>query len=163
MSPALDSESEKIVQEALDKLMQLGGRTTIVVAHRLSTIMNSDVIAVVDGGRIVESGKHDELLAKRGKYFDLVKSQKLRNEEKQVDEEVEQSEAETNSTAPPSRIGSFDDNEKDSDNEETPPVLRLRDVHFSYPARKQNSVFRGLNLTIKRGETLALVGPSGQG
>lgn len=56
---ALDAESEALVQEALAKLMQ--GRTTIVVAHRLSTIRDSDVIVVLDKGRIVEQGKHMEV------------------------------------------------------------------------------------------------------
>jgi len=59
---ALDNESEKLVQEALDRLMQ--GRTTIVVAHRLSTIRNADLIAVVDKGRIVEQGSHAQLIKK---------------------------------------------------------------------------------------------------
>ena len=59
---ALDNESEKLVQEALDRLMQ--GRTTIVVAHRLSTIRNADLIAVVDKGRIVEQGNHAQLIKK---------------------------------------------------------------------------------------------------
>ncbi|KAK4261467.1 hypothetical protein QN277_004459 [Acacia crassicarpa] len=58
---ALDAESEKSVQEALDRVMV--GRTTVVVAHRLSTIRNADVIAVVQGGKIVETGSHDELIA----------------------------------------------------------------------------------------------------
>lgn len=58
---ALDAESEKSVQEALDRVMV--GRTTIVVAHRLSTIRNADVIAVVQNGKIVETGCHDDLIA----------------------------------------------------------------------------------------------------
>lgn len=58
---ALDAESEKSVQEALDRVMV--GRTTIVVAHRLSTIRNADVIAVVQGGKIVETGSHEELIS----------------------------------------------------------------------------------------------------
>ncbi|KAF8672015.1 hypothetical protein HU200_049793 [Digitaria exilis] len=58
---ALDAESEKSVQEALDRVMV--GRTTVVIAHRLSTIRNADTIAVVDGGRIVETGTHDQLMA----------------------------------------------------------------------------------------------------
>ena len=58
---ALDAESEKSVQEALDRVMV--GRTTIVVAHRLSTIRNADVIAVVQGGRIVETGNHEKLMS----------------------------------------------------------------------------------------------------
>jgi ATP-binding cassette, subfamily B (MDR/TAP), member 1 len=57
---ALDAESEKSVQEALDRVMV--GRTTVVIAHRLSTIRNADTIAVVDGGRIVETGTHEQLM-----------------------------------------------------------------------------------------------------
>ncbi|CAK4336448.1 unnamed protein product [Aphanomyces euteiches] len=63
---ALDSESEKVVQEALDKLLAAKGRTTIVIAHRLSTIRNADKICVVSGGRIAEQGTHDELIRLNG-------------------------------------------------------------------------------------------------
>ncbi|KAI9888957.1 MAG: GTPase-activating protein [Vezdaea aestivalis] len=72
---ALDSESEKVVQMALDKAAK--GRTTIAVAHRLSTIQNADVIYVFDQGRIVEQGKHGELMAKKGRYYELVNLQSL--------------------------------------------------------------------------------------
>ena len=72
---ALDSESEKVVQAALDKAAK--GRTTIAVAHRLSTIQKADVIYVFDGGRVVESGTHGELVGKRGKYWELVSLQSL--------------------------------------------------------------------------------------
>jgi ATP-binding cassette subfamily B (MDR/TAP) protein 1 len=69
---ALDAESEHVVQEALDRVMQ--NRTTIVVAHRLSTIQNADVIAVVKNGAIVEQGTHRALLAnKAGTYSSLVR------------------------------------------------------------------------------------------
>ncbi|KAJ4952927.1 hypothetical protein NE237_029759 [Protea cynaroides] len=71
---ALDAESEKHVQEALDRVMV--GRTTIVVAHRLSTIRNADMIAVVQGGKIVEIGSHEELISKsNGAYATLVQLQ----------------------------------------------------------------------------------------
>jgi len=63
---ALDTESEHVVQEALDALMR--GRTTFVIAHRLSTVRNADVIFVVEDGRIVERGRHDELLSRESRY-----------------------------------------------------------------------------------------------
>jgi len=66
---ALDNESEKLVQQALDRLRQ--GRTTLVIAHRLSTIQDADEIIVMDKGRIVERGHHQELLAKQGYYYKL--------------------------------------------------------------------------------------------
>jgi len=73
---ALDTESERIVQESLDRLLQLKRRTTIVVAHRLSTIRNADVIAVVSDGSIVEKGTHDELVEiPNGIYRGLVSRQ----------------------------------------------------------------------------------------
>ena len=72
---ALDTESERLVQEALEQLMR--NRTTLVVAHRLSTIRNADLICVVHEGRIVEQGKHDELVAKEGYYKHLVDMQKF--------------------------------------------------------------------------------------
>jgi len=71
----LDSENEALVQEALQGA--LVGRTSIVIAHRLSTIAGADQILVLDGGRIVESGRHEELVAKRGLYFDLYQRQSL--------------------------------------------------------------------------------------
>ena len=66
---ALDSESEKLVQKALDNLMKK--RTSIVVAHRLSTVMNADKIIVIDNGKVVEIGNHKQLLAKKGFYAKL--------------------------------------------------------------------------------------------
>lgn len=72
---ALDSESEHVVQAALDRAAK--GRTTIAVAHRLSTIQKADVIYVFDQGRIVESGTHSELMRKNGRYAELVNLQSL--------------------------------------------------------------------------------------
>ena len=66
---SIDTRTEKIVQEGMDKLMK--GRTVFVIAHRLSTIRNSDLIMVLDHGRIIERGNHDELIAKKGMYYGL--------------------------------------------------------------------------------------------
>merc|ERR1711988_870551 len=68
----LDNESERIVQAALDEIMTKMKRTTIVIAHRLSTIRNADKIAVVNEGKIIEEGTHDELLANQNLYTNLV-------------------------------------------------------------------------------------------
>ena len=72
---ALDTESERLVQDALEKMMQ--NRTSIVIAHRLSTIQNADNIVVLSKGEIVEQGKHQELLEKKGVYYNLVEMQSL--------------------------------------------------------------------------------------
>uniref|UniRef100_A0A8B9KNT8 ATP-binding cassette, sub-family B (MDR/TAP), member 5 n=1 Tax=Astyanax mexicanus TaxID=7994 RepID=A0A8B9KNT8_ASTMX len=70
---ALDTESEKIVQKALDDARQ--GRTCIVIAHRLTTVQNADIIAVIQNGQVVEQGMHSELMAKQGAYYALVNAQ----------------------------------------------------------------------------------------
>ena len=77
---ALDTESEHVVQEALDTLMR--GRTTFVIAHRLSTVRNADVIFVVEDGRIVERGRHEELLSRESRYRSFYLTQ---FEERKVD------------------------------------------------------------------------------
>lgn len=72
---ALDSESERVVQAALDAAAK--GRTTIAVAHRLSTVQKAHVIFVLDQGRVVESGTHQELMRSKGHYYELVNLQRL--------------------------------------------------------------------------------------
>lgn len=72
---ALDAGSESIVQEALDRLMV--GRTTVVIAHRLSTIRNVDSIAVIQQGQVIETGTHEQLIAKAGSYANLIRFQEM--------------------------------------------------------------------------------------
>ncbi len=67
---ALDTESEKLVQDALNNLMK--NRTSLIIAHRLSTIQNADIIVVLEGGRIVEQGTHQQLLMNDGLYKRLI-------------------------------------------------------------------------------------------
>jgi len=70
---SLDSESEALIQEALKTILK--DRTTLVIAHRLSTVMDADKIVVIENGKIVEEGPHEELLQRRGKYYDMFTKQ----------------------------------------------------------------------------------------
>jgi subfamily B ATP-binding cassette protein MsbA len=83
---ALDAESERLVQDALAKLM--AGRTTLVIAHRLSTVRKADLIVVMDRGRVVETGRHDELIAARGLYANFHRLQLADDGPSQMDEAV---------------------------------------------------------------------------
>jgi ABC-type multidrug transport system fused ATPase/permease subunit len=100
------------------------------------------MIAVVNGGKIVEQGTHDELMSLEGQYFQLAEAQ---NTAFSVDES-------------PRRQSEFV-NLKSIETGNGAPALLFRDVHFRYPARKNIEVFKGLNLSVRAGETLALVGP----
>ena len=66
---SIDTRTEKLVQDGMDALMN--GRTTFVIAHRLSTVRNSDCIMVLEQGRIIERGTHDQLIAEKGRYYQL--------------------------------------------------------------------------------------------
>jgi ATP-binding cassette, subfamily B (MDR/TAP), member 1 len=88
---ALDTKSEGVVQAALDNAAQ--GRTTIVIAHRLSTIKNVDNIVVMSHGTIIEQGKHNDLLDKKGAYFNLVEAQRIAAAQKQQIDTTEEVEA----------------------------------------------------------------------
>ena len=78
---ALDSESEHVVQAAMDKAAMVKGRTTVAIAHRLSTIQKADIIYLIERGRVVEKGTHEELVNKRGRYFELARQQELQKYE----------------------------------------------------------------------------------
>lgn len=69
----VDTRTEKAIQSAMQQVMQ--NRTSIIIAHRLSTIRDADWIVVMDQGRIVESGSHETLLEKKGRYYDLYRTQ----------------------------------------------------------------------------------------
>ena len=73
----LDNTSERVVQDALDKAKE--GRTTIVIAHRLSTIRNADLIIALDKGEVLEHGSHDELMERKGLYYELVTAQQRKD------------------------------------------------------------------------------------
>jgi len=87
---ALDNTSEKLVQAALDSAAS--GRTTIIIAHRLSTIKNADLIVVMENGVIIESGVHEELMALRKHYYNLVNKQEMIAKENEKDEDDEEEE-----------------------------------------------------------------------
>jgi len=148
---ALDSESEATVQEALDAIMAEGNATIVVIAHRLSTIRNADVIAVVDKGKVYETGNHDSLLKKKGKYYDLVEAQKGKLDSR--------SSSNLSTTSSESSLENLEDDEMD----EALGVVAVNHINFSYPSRPDNTIFRDLIVGVEEGQTLAFVGPSGQG
>ena len=70
---SIDTRTEKLIEQGMDKLME--GRTVFVIAHRLSTVRNSDAIMVLDHGEIIERGSHEELLQQKGRYYQLYTGQ----------------------------------------------------------------------------------------
>ena len=104
---ALDTESEKVIQGELDTLMQ--GRTTLVIAHRLSTVENADMIVVLDQGQIVEQGTHQELLDKSGEYAKLYNMNFSEDEQTQDPESVDDGTQEKDSLGQPN-VGSAGEN-----------------------------------------------------
>ena len=73
---SIDTRTEALVQAGMDRLMQ--GRTTFVIAHRLSTVKNSDCIMVLEQGRIIERGTHDQLIQEKGRYYQLYTGKKAK-------------------------------------------------------------------------------------
>lgn len=155
----MDAESELVVQEALDNIVETKKITTVVIAHRLSTIRNADTINVVVHGKVEERGTHDELMARDSYYRRLVEKQEGTGDA-----------SDNNSSGPPSRSNSVsgDLDKLDSAIEAgsvhgSLPHIAFKNVHFAYPTRPQKKVMKGFSLNIKRGQTIALVGPSGGG
>ena len=131
---ALDSESELVVQDALDNVLSHRNLTTVVIAHRLSTIRNADIIAVIVKGRIVETGTHDQLmLAETGYYRNLVEKQEgpdrgssmassrnaSSNSLTEMDDDTNTPVEDPNKDLALARTGT--------------PMLEFKNVHFAYP------------------------------
>jgi ATP-binding cassette, subfamily B (MDR/TAP), member 1 len=183
---ALDSESELVVQDAIDNVLVQKQLTTIIIAHRLSTIRNADVIAVVVDGGIVETGTHEKLMANRHSYYrKLVTKQELHRPQatsigtaslpETTAATQNQSGSKENSTylRPENtveiRASAISTRSKSdpSDSLSFPTTslsagvnhINFIGVDFSYPNRPSKPIFKGFNLSIRRGETVALVGP----
>ena len=155
---ALDSESELVVQEALDKLLVTENRTTVIIAHRLTTIRNADVIVVISGGKVVEMGSHDELMeCKSGQYRALVEKQEHGLESNDTDTKIP---SRNNSEA---NLANMTGSSNDLRALGNITQLRFRDVRFAYPTRPNKTILDKFNLSVRQGETLALVGTSGGG
>jgi ATP-binding cassette subfamily B (MDR/TAP) protein 1 len=155
---ALDSQSELVVQEALEKIISTRKRTTVIIAHRLSTIRNADTIAVVMGGTIVEKGKHDKLMKEESYYKKLVESQ--------------------GKTSMPTRKSSIMQVNADGTTESQrgfekvpdefvdmngAPLIVFRNVNFTYPTRPDKMILDRFKMKIYKGETIGLCGISGGG
>nr|XP_057941803.1 ATP-dependent translocase ABCB1-like [Doryrhamphus excisus] len=146
---ALDAESETIVQAALDKARL--GRTTIIVAHRLSTIINADIIAGIENGEVVELGTHSQLMEKHGLYHNLVTMQTFEKDKQQSDKQDKNPQSNNSSEPKPhrrkSRRGSsFSDSEgkkeekeklvdpkDETECENVPPVSVLKVMRYNVP------------------------------
>jgi ATP-binding cassette, subfamily B (MDR/TAP), member 1 len=150
---ALDSESEMVVQDALDNVVAESKRTTIVIAHRLSTIKNADSIAVISDGQVVEQGTHDDLMGKSGGHYRSL----MEKQENRMSSMSSRNSSASNLTSLESEFTLEREMISLSDGET--PHFEFRDAVFAYPSRPKKLVFNGFNLKIKEGETVALVGP----
>ena len=110
---ALDEESQRVVQAALDSILESHQRTTILIAHRLTTVQNCDKIFVFnndgDGGRVVEEGTHDDLIARQGPYFELVRAQENKSENEEAVHALERQTSHTGLGGRPAEQAASDD------------------------------------------------------
>jgi len=120
------------------------GHTSIIVAHRLSTIQNCDSIAVLCSGSVVEQGSHSALLKAKGRYWGLVEAQiGLPDQSSRMTEAFRDVTFPTNSA---------------QDEDGIPPLLSFNNVCFCYPSRPGHDVLKDWNLQIRKGENIAIVG-----
>ena len=156
---ALDTESELIVQEAIDELLSQARRTTIIIAHRLTTIRKANMIVFLKDGKVAEMGTHEELMdSEEGLYRSLVEKQTLL--EDNADTELDSS---GHLLALSQSAQNLQTMERTLTENESSYSIQFKDVTFSYPTRPDRLILKNFNLNIKKGETLALVGPSGGG
>ena len=153
---ALDSESELVVQEALEKLLEGGKRTTVVVAHRLTTIRKADKIAYVANGRVLEYGTHEDLMtSKKGYYRSLVQEQYG----SQTQIPLKLISLDSNQSLDFSEGALLNENSiKVGESPEIDLTIDFRKIKFAYPTRPSKLILNDFSLAIKRGETVALVG-----
>jgi len=153
---ALDSESELVVQDAIDNVLSHRSLTTVTIAHRLSTIRNADIIAVIVKGQIVETGTHEELLeAETGYYRNLVEKQEGGGDNSSLN-------SSRNSSS--GSLANLDSDENVEDpgmisSKTGVPHLQFKNVTFAYPTRPKKKIFDNFSMSINVGETVALVGP----
>ncbi|CAF3857358.1 unnamed protein product, partial [Rotaria sp. Silwood1] len=175
---ALDNVSEKIVQEALDRACK--GRTTIVIAHRLATIQNAHQIYVLDNGNVIEQGTHETLMAKGGKYQEMVKCQQMEKIDYDKDdsmiiqkaiEEDEKTKRTATSVSAARMFFDLFDRKPVIDNTSTKGQelvdfrgeLQFDQVKFVYPSRSKSVILDKFQFHVKPSQRVALVGTSGCG
>lgn len=157
---ALDSESELIVQEALDQLLAREKRTTVIIAHRLTTIRNADVIVVIAGGRVVETGTHDSLMERKGGHYRALVHKQEHSLDGADSNGPSRNSSQSNLASMSGSTGNLMALAKSFANLNQ---LKFKEVSFAYPTRPNKPILENFSLTVKQGETLALVGPSGGG
>jgi len=163
---ALDSQSELVVQEALEHIISTQKCTTLIIAHRLSTIRNADTIAVVSGGLIVETGTHDELISQQDSYYKkLVDTQHESTEVTSFLKRRSTTIIPDNGNNKRSSAGqmAFDTVPVKFHESGAPPLILFRNVSFSYPTRPNKLILDRFKLKVYKGETIGLCGISGGG
>jgi len=154
---ALDNQSEKIVQAALESASS--GRTTLVIAHRLTTVKNADLIIVLDKGTIIEQGTHEELMNKKEYYYNLVKNQEIVIQEEMAKEEEEKKKDTETSADPENSENPDNENSKedrviniDDDNEESEESKNKCENEYTIVSRLSSTLTLSRNTLSGNGQ-----------